>query len=238
MKEVFILFEAPAQSQTGRRLLELYHLLLDNFGHQDWWPGETRLEIMVGAVLTQNTNWGNVEKAIENLKEKGLLSLEALQRVTPDELANVIRPAGYFNIKAKRLKNLVGFLFENYRGSLEKIAGEETERLREHLLSVNGIGPETADSILLYAFERPVFVMDAYTHRILLRHGMVDGQMDYYELQDVFMDNLPEDAHLFNEFHALIVRTGKEFCRKKPRCSQCPLVQWEQPPMLQEYYPD
>ncbi|MBW2093579.1 MAG: endonuclease III domain-containing protein [Deltaproteobacteria bacterium] len=213
----------------------MYRLLLDHFGTQSWWPWETTLEIMIGAVLTQNTNWANVEKAIHNLKEHGLLSVEALNALSPDELAKEIRPAGYFNVKAKRLKNLIRFLFERYEGSLTELAGEETGNLREQLLAVNGIGPETADSILLYSLGRPVFVVDAYTHRILLRHGMADEQVDYHALQGMFMDNLPEDVRLFNEFHALIVRTGKEYCKKKPLCSDCPLVHWDQPPILPEY---
>jgi len=225
------LSELIVQSQTGRTLIGMYRLLLDHFGSQDWWPGETRLEIMVGAVLTQNTNWANVEKAIRNLKEHGLLSVEALYTISPDDLAKEIRPAGYFNVKTKRLKNLIRFLVERYDGSLAQLAGEETENLREQLLAVNGIGPETADSILLYSLERAVFVVDAYTHRILLRHGMADEQVDYHELQEMFVDNLPEDAHLFNELHALIVRTGKEYCKRKPLCTDCPLVHWEQPPL-------
>lgn len=226
--------ELIVQSPTGRTLLEMYHLLLAHFGSQAWWPGETMLEIMVGAVLTQNTNWANVEKAIRNLKEQGLLSVEALHTISPDELAKEIRPAGYYNIKAKRLKNLIRFLFERYEGSLEELATEETGNLREQLLAVNGIGPETADSILLYSLARAVFVVDAYTHRILLRHGMADEQVDYHELQGMFVDNLPGDTRLFNELHALIVRTGKEYCKKRPLCADCPLVHWEQPPILPE----
>ncbi len=224
--------EFAVQSQTGRSLKEMHHLLRDRFGPQDWWPGETTLEIMVGAVLTQNTNWRNVEKAIRNLKEHGLLSLDGLNTIAPDALAKEIRPAGYFNIKSRRLKNLIRFLFDRYEGSLELLSGEKTEILREGLLTVNGIGRETADSILLYSLERPIFVVDAYTHRILLRHGMADEQMEYHELQELFMDNLPEDADLFNEFHALIVRAGKEYCKRKPRCSDCPLGCWEKGPIL------
>jgi len=226
------LSELLVQSQTGRKLLGMYDLLRDHFGPQDWWPGETTLEIMVGAVLTQNTNWENVEKAIRNLKNHDLLSLEALNTISPDELAKEIRPAGYFNIKARRLKNLIRFLFERYEGSLETLLSKKTECLREGLLAVNGIGPETADSILLYSLKRSVFVVDTYTYRILLRHGMADEQMDYHELQGMFMDNLPEDVHLFNEFHALIVRAGKEYCKKKPLCSDCPLGHWEKGPVL------
>jgi len=212
----------------------MYHLLRDHFGAQNWWPGETRLEVMVGAILTQNTNWGNVEKAIHNLKERGLLAIETLHTISPEILAREIRPAGYYNIKAKRLKNFVRFLMEHYAGSLENLDDEETEYLREQLLAVNGIGQETADSILLYALERPLFVVDAYTHRILFRHGMAEEQVDYQDLQGMFVDNLPAEVDLFNEFHALIVRTGKAYCRTSPRCSDCPLEQWEQPFLLQE----
>jgi endonuclease III related protein len=211
----------------------MHQLLLDHFGPQKWWPGETPLEVMVGAVLTQNTNWTNVEKAIQNLNAKGLLSLKALNAISIQALAEEIRSAGYFNIKAKRLKNLVRFIFERYNGSLKGLFNEAIGSLREGLLSVNGVGPETADSILLYALERPVFVVDTYTHRILLRHGMADEQMTYHELQEVFVDHLPEDLGLFNEFHALIVRAGKKYCKKKPICSDCPLCKWKGGPVLQ-----
>lgn len=211
----------------------MHQSLLDHFGPQKWWPGETPLEVMVGAVLTQNTNWTNVEKAIQNLNAKGLLSLKALNAISIQALAEEIRSAGYFNIKAKRLKNLVRFIFERYNGSLKGLFNEAIGSLREGLLSVNGVGPETADSILLYALERPVFVVDTYTHRILLRHGMADEQMTYHELQEVFVDHLPEDLGLFNEFHALIVRAGKKYCKKTPICSDCPLCKWKDGPVLQ-----
>jgi endonuclease-3 related protein len=226
------LFEAFVQSQTGRSLLDMHRLLLRHFGPQEWWPGETTLEIMVGAVLTQNTSWTNVEKAIRNLKDHGLLSLKALNTITLDALAQEIRPSGYYNIKAKRLKNLIRLFFEQYGGSLESLSSVDTGDLREHLLAVNGVGPETADSILLYSLQRPVFVVDAYTHRILLRHGMAEEQMEYHELQELFMDNLPEDVDLFNEFHALIVMAGKEYCKRKPLCHACPLGHWEKIPDL------
>ena len=226
------MFEAFVQSQTGRSLLDMHQLLLRHFGPQEWWPGETTLEIMVGAVLTQNTSWTNVEKAIRNLKDHGLLSLKALNTITLDALAQEIRPSGYYNIKAKRLKNLIRLFFEQYGGSLESLSSVDTGDLREHLLAVNGVGPETADSILLYSLQRPVFVVDAYTHRILLRHGMAEEQMDYHELQELFMDNLPEDVDLFNEFHALIVMAGKEYCKRKPLCHACPLGHWEKIPDL------
>ncbi|MEE9612375.1 MAG: endonuclease III domain-containing protein, partial [Desulfatiglandales bacterium] len=201
-------------------------LMLNHFGPQNWWPAETELEVMVGAVLTQNTNWKNVEKAIENLKRRGLLSLHGLRSLSIFELAEEIRPAGYFNIKAKRLKNLINFVVEGYQADLSRFLNEKTETLREGLLLVNGIGPETADNILLYAAHRPVFVIDAYTHRILKRHGMTDEQVTYHELQAIFMDHLADDPAFYNEFHALIVRTGKEYCRRNPLCNLCPLQHW------------
>ena len=197
------------------------------FGPQKWWPGESVLEIMVGAVLTQNTNWQNVEKAIANLKQRNMLSMQGLQSLSTDTLAEAIRPSGYYNLKAKRLKNLIGFLCERYDGDLSRFLEERTDALREGLLSVKGVGLETADSILLYAARRPVFVIDTYTFRILRRHGMVADPSTYHELQALFEEHLPTDTLLFNEFHALIVVTGKEFCRPKPSCRKCPLREWE-----------
>jgi endonuclease-3 related protein len=215
--------------------MEMFDLLVGYFGPQHWWPGETALEMMIGAVLTQNTSWKNVEKALNNLKALQLLSLDGLQSQTPSELAEKIRPAGYYNIKASRLKNLINFIFDRYEGDLTSLLVAETGELRQGLLSIKGIGPETADSILLYAAGRPIFVVDTYTHRILLRHGMTDEQASYDELQAFFMEHLPDDLKLFNEFHALIVRTGKEFCRKKPLCPGCPLKNWGSlPPIYDE----
>lgn len=224
------------KSPNAKRLMEMFDLLLDHFGPQHWWPGETALEIIVGAVLTQNTNWKNVEKAIRNLKDKGLLSLERLHALSPSALGPEIRAAGFFNLKAKRLKGLIRFVMERYEGDLPNMLKEDPSTLREGLLSVKGIGRETADSILLYAAEAPVFVIDAYTHRILHRHGMAEAEATYEDLQAFFMENLPEDPALFNEFHALIVSTGKEYCRKEPRCTQCPLGHWgPAPPLHAEY---
>jgi len=206
------------------KLREIYDRLQDRFGHQGWWPGETPFEVMVGAVLTQNTNWTNVEKAIDNLKRAGMLSLERMSELPPSLLAEYIRPAGYFNVKAGRLQNLFSRIGEEYNGSLEAMLDEETEALRRVLLSVKGIGPETADSILLYAAHRPVFVVDAYTYRILLRHDIISEDCTYDDIQQLFMDNLETDAVLFNEYHALLVRVGKEFCKKtNPKCSGCAL---------------
>lgn len=221
--------QTAVSSSTGQMLMEMYDLLYARFGPQNWWPARGELEVMVGAVLTQNTNWKNVEKAIDNLEQEGLLSLEGLWSLDVKELAQYIKSAGYFNIKAKRLMNLVAFIFDKYEGDLSLLLGDTTNNLREGLLSVNGIGPETADSILLYAAGRPVFVIDAYTYRILKRHGMVEDEVDYYEMQELFMDHLPEDPELFNEFHALIVCAGKHFCRRNPLCDLCPLEDWDSP---------
>lgn len=209
---------------TRETLIEIYQLLYEAFGPQHWWPGDTQFEIITGAVLTQNTNWSNVEKAIANLKSADLLSPEGLYHIDISQLAELIRPAGYYNIKAKRLKNLINWLFENYDGKLSNLESINTEQLRAELLSVKGVGRETADSILLYALDRPVFVVDAYTARVAIRHGLIDPDADYEQLRELFQSNLPQDAKLFNEYHALLVRLGKEFCRPKARCCDCPLA--------------
>ena len=208
---------------TGQKLTVMFRLLLNHYGPRHWWPAETKLEMMVGAVLTQNTNWKNVEKAIENLKKKRLISVKELYSIDLSVLAQEIRPAGYYNIKTNRLKNLINFIVDHYDGDVDILLSDEVHTLRHGLLSVNGIGPETADSIVLYAANHPVFVIDAYTHRILYRHNMIDDQATYQDMQELFMDNLPDDSSLFNEFHALIVETGKDYCRKKPLCGECPL---------------
>ena len=210
------------------KVFEIYEILLEHFGPQDWWPGDSPFEIMVGAVLTQNTNWTNVSKAIDNLKQENLLSFEKLHELEVELLAEKIRPAGYFNLKAKRLKNLLDFIGEQYNGSLEELFSEDIYSLREKILTVKGIGPETADSILLYAGNKPVFVVDAYTHRIFSRHSIIAEDEGYYEIQEYFSLSLPEEVKLFNEYHALIVRLGKEFCKKsKPLCGECPLGKFD-----------
>ena len=208
---------------TRETLTEIYGLLHGCFGPQNWWPGETRLEIMVGAILTQNTNWTNVEKAIVNLKSAACLKPEVLRRMDTARLAELIRPAGYYNLKAKRLKNFVDWLFEDYGGDAANLESVNTEQLRAELLAIKGVGCETADSILLYALDRPVFVVDAYTARIAIRHGLIEPGADYEQLRLLFESNLPEDVRLFNEYHALLVRAGKEFCKTKARCPGCPL---------------
>ena len=207
----------------SKQLTEIYQLLLDRFGPQKWWPGETQFEIITGAILTQNTNWANVEKAIANLKSAHLLTPEKLYHLNASKLAELIRPAGYYNIKAKRLKNFVNWLFENYNGQLTELEPADTEKLRAELLSITGIGRETADSILLYALDKPIFVIDAYTARIALRHQLIEPDADYEKLRELFQSNLPQDVQFFNEYHALLVRVGKEFCRPKARCPGCPL---------------
>jgi endonuclease-3 related protein len=178
---------------------------------------------MVGAILTQNTAWTNVEKAISALKGKNLLSPDALLRIDEATLAEAIRPSGYFHLKASRLKALVGFLQEEYAGSVERMCAEKLPALRDKLLGVRGIGPETADSILLYACRKPVFVSDAYTQRILQRHGLVPRGTDISQIRILFMTHLVPEVSLFNQFHALLVNTGKTFCRKTPKCAPCPL---------------
>jgi endonuclease-3 related protein len=208
---------------TSEALTEIYRLLHDVFGPQHWWPGETPFEIITGAILTQNTSWANVEKAITNLKSADLLRPEKLHHLEPAQLAELIRPAGYYNIKAKRLKNFVNWLFDNYEGKLTNLESIDTEQLRGELLAIKGVGPETADSILLYAFDRPIFVVDAYTARIVSRHRLIGPDADYEQLRELFESSLPADTQLFNEYHALLVRVGKEFCRPKARCHGCPL---------------
>jgi len=177
----------------------------------------------VGAVLTQNTAWRNVERAIENLKEEGVLTPQSLIGLDEARLAGLIRPAGYYNVKARRLKHLMHFLDEAYGGGLERMFAEPLSSLRGKLLEVKGIGPETADSILLYAGEKPIFVVDAYTRRVLLRHGMITDGASYEDIQDLFMRGLPQDVALYQEYHALLVRLAKTFCKTKPLCSGCPV---------------
>lgn len=209
----------------GRRehLLRIYYSLYNRFGPQYWWPGETPFEVIIGAILTQNTSWKNVEKAIDSLKYSGHFTPKGLYKVPVNSLAHLIKSSGYFNIKARRLKNFLSFLFKEYEGDLDAMLKEEGLKLRERLLKVNGLGSETVDSILLYACRYPIFVVDAYTKRIFSRHGSITMDATYHQIQTMFMENLPKDAALYNEYHALIVRVGKELCKKVPLCSICPL---------------
>jgi len=203
-------------------LLEIYRRLYGHYGPQRWWPAETPWEVMAGAVLTQNTAWTNVEKALANLKGAGALAPRALRELTHQELAALIRPSGYYQAKASKLKALAEFV-GRYGDDLAGLFSEATPGLREKLLEVHGIGEETADSILLYAARRPVFVVDAYTRRIFSRLGLGPGGDSYPRWQGFFMEDLPPKEGLFNEYHALLVRHGKELCRKKPRCPPCPV---------------
>ena len=204
-------------------LMKIYQTLYRTYGPRHWWPGETPFEIMVGAILTQNTSWRNVEKAIQNLKAKKVLHARGIHQLKRGQLASLIRSSGYFRIKADRLKAFVNFLFEQYRGNLRKIKKENLYILRKRLLGIKGIGPETADSILLYGLQKPIFVVDAYTKRILSRHGILSEKASYEEAQKLFMDHLPHDQRLFNEYHALMVHLGKTLCKKTPKCETCPL---------------
>lgn len=213
---------APSMSNV---LHEVYDRLLAAFGPQHWWPGDSPFEIMVGAVLVQNTAWRNVERAIENLRDAGVMSPEKLYAVPDEALADLVRPAGYYRVKARRLRNLLRLIVEQHDGSLETMFQQGLPTLREELLGVSGIGPETADAILLYAGSLPTFVVDTYTHRILARHGWIGYDADYHEIKDHFESSLPHDAALYNEYHALLVRLGKDYCRKSgPKCEACPLA--------------
>jgi endonuclease III related protein len=201
-----------------------YRLLYEYFGPQNWWPGDSPFEIMVGAILTQNTNWSNVQKAIDNLRGADLLSYPSLSLQSVDEIAQLIRPAGYYNLKARRLRNLLDMVATLYDGELDAFLEDELGSARENLLWVKGVGPETADSILLYACGHHVFVVDTYTYRVFSRHNMVEEETDYRAIQQAFERNLPRDRQLYNEYHALIVRVAGMFCKKtKPLCEQCPL---------------
>jgi endonuclease-3 related protein len=204
-------------------LMDIYRTLLAAFGRRNWWPAETPFEVIVGAILTQNTNWTNVEKAIARLREAALLDARALAACPVERLQEAIRSSGYFRQKAARLLRVSQWLADRCGGDPEALAPVPTGQLREELLSLRGVGPETADSILLYALGRPVFVVDTYTMRVVVRHGLLDAEAGYHELQDLFQAGLPEDLGLFGDFHAQLVEVGKRFCRPRPRCAECPL---------------
>lgn len=211
--------EKTVLSQT---LLDIYHRLMDNYGPQHWWPADGPFEVIVGAILTQSAAWNNVERAINNLKRAGALSPTLLRQLTRDEIGRLIYPSGYYNAKAFKLKSLANWLGEKYRDNLDRLFAGSTESLRQQLLSLHGIGQETADSIILYAANKPVFVIDAYTRRIISRIGLAPERNSYAWFQRLFMDNLPLDARLFNEYHALLVHLAKQAClRRDPVCSQC-----------------
>lgn len=201
----------------------MFQSLFAHYGPRHWWPGESPFEVMVGAILTQNTNWRNVEKAIQNLKARDLLNLEGLRSLAPSALAELIRPAGYFNVKTRRLRAFLDFLQESYQGSIEAMRSKPMAKLRDELLAVNGIGKETADSILLYALQHPIFVVDAYTYRVFTRHYLIGEEAQYDDLQELAMSHVMASTAHYNEFHALLVNVGKDFCAPKPKCEHCPL---------------
>jgi endonuclease III related protein len=203
-------------------LLDIYQRLFNHYGPRNWWPAETPFEVVVGAILTQNTNWNNVEKAIVNLRQADALTIDAILNLQLETLEQLIRPSGFFRQKAERLHLFCRYLQKHHQGSLERLFDQELNLLREELLRLKGIGPETADSILLYAGQRPSFVVDAYTQRLFRRLGILAGEEKYAVIRDLFMSNLPEDIQLYNEYHALIVIHCKDFCRKKPLCHNCP----------------
>lgn len=206
------------------RLERIYTLMMTHYGPTHWWPGDTPFEIAVGAVLTQNTAWRNVERAIENLKREHLLHPKRILECPNGDLEAALVPSGYFRVKAKRLRSFCGHLVTHYGGSMKRMAARPLEQLRPELLEINGIGPETADDILLYACEKPVFVVDAYTRRILSRHGLVKPDIAYEPLRALFEKRLAQDVPLYKEYHGLLVYIGKDFCRRVPRCEECPLA--------------
>jgi endonuclease-3 related protein len=207
------------------RLVQWYEALLGRFGPQGWWPGRTPFEVAVGAILTQNTAWSNVERAVANLRRAGALSCRGMRALSEKRLAGLIRPSGYFNQKARKLRDFLAWLASRDRGgSVARALRGPLEEVRESLLAVRGIGPETADSVLLYAGERPVFVIDAYTRRVLERHRLARAGDSYEDLRALFERSLPPSVPIYNEYHALLVRLGKERCAKRaPRCARCPL---------------
>ena len=213
-----------AKRATPAFLTTAYHKLLAHFGPQHWWPGDTPFEVAVGAILTQNTNWANVERAIANIKKANALSCRKLLALHHRTLASLIRPAGYFNVKARRLRSFLAFLDSHYAGSMTRLANDPRPDKRDALLSINGVGPETADSILLYALHHPTFVIDAYTRRILSRHNIAPPSASYHHLKSLFESAIEPDEQLFNEYHALLVMCGKHYCRPKRLCDECPLA--------------
>ena len=210
--------------RVSRRTLEaIYRKLFSRFGPQHWWPGDTPFEIAVGAIFTQNTSWSNAAKAIAQLKSRKLLTPDRLDRLPLQKLAGLIRSSGYYNQKSLRLKTFVRYLLDRYEGDLERMAARPLQTIRQELLTLPGVGPETADSILLYALGKPIFVVDAYTHRALARHSLVPWKATYRQIQELFMKHLRPRQRHFNEYHALFVALGKELCKAHPSCSQCPL---------------
>jgi len=202
----------------------MYDRLWSAYGPQHWWPAETATEVVVGAILTQNTVWRNVERAIQNLKRADCLTWDALRKIPQARLATLIQPSGTYRVKAARLKAFVNYLRDHHGGSLESLLDGDLENTRRRLLSIHGIGPETADSILLYAGKRPTFVVDAYTRRVLRRHFVIDGRAKYEAVRQLFHEAVPTDVQMYNEYHALFVALGKRHCRARAMCDACPLV--------------
>lgn len=207
-------------------LTDMFDRLMAHYGPTHWWPGDTPFEIAIGAILTQNTAWSNVEKALANLKRESLLHPVRILEAPVASLESALRPSGYFRQKTERVRLFCDYLVDRYQGSMARMGKKSLVSLRSELLALKGIGPETADDILLYACEKPVFVVDAYTRRILSRHGLVDESIGYEALQQRFHGVLPADVRLYKELHGLIVWTGKDFCRRQPCCSGCPLEGW------------
>ena len=210
--------------------MEMYEAMRLHFGLRKWWPCREpsstpagKLEICIGAILTQNTNWSNVEKALENLRAVGLMTVSQLNVKRCDSLGKIIKPAGYYNVKAKRLKNFIRFVSDEFDGDITAFLNRPTDKLRTDLLSINGIGPETADSIILYAADKPIFVIDAYTKRIFLRHKLIEEPIDYETLRHFCQTNIPKSVKLWNDYHAQLVAVGANFCKPTPRCDSCPL---------------
>lgn len=213
----------PNTNSSSTIFLSIYRKLFRAFGPQYWWPGDTPFEIMVGAILTQNTNWRNAHVAIERIKKAGLMHPARLL-AQHQRIPGLIRTSGFYRAKSNYLRNFLRYYVANYRGRVTGYSGKSTGTIRKELLSIRGIGPETADSILLYALARRVFVVDAYTRRIFTRHGFVNEDMNHTELQKTVERELPKSTKLYGEYHALLVKTGKEFCRKnEPLCVNCPL---------------
>jgi len=206
---------------VAKMLLDIYHRLLTRYGPQHWWPADSPFEVIIGAILTQSAAWTNVERAIVNLKTEGILSPPALRQLPIEELSQLIYPAGYYNAKAVKIKSFVQWLEEYYDDSLDRLFTLDMPLLRRELLSVHGIGEETADSIILYAAKKAIFVIDAYTRRIISRLGLEPPASSYTAFQDLFMQHLPHDESLFNEYHALLVYHGKVTCKKHPLCHEC-----------------
>lgn len=213
-----------ASGDTATMIREMFDLLLSSYGPQHWWPAPTPTEVIIGAILTQNTAWKNVERALDNLRAADLLDFAKIHNVPDDRLAQLIRPSGTYRVKVRRIRAFVDYLMEHHDGNLESVGTGQLNDVRDRLLAIHGIGPETADAILLYAFDRPTFVVDAYTQRVLRRHFLIEGRTTYGHVQRLFHTSLAEEVEMFNEYHALIVKVAKTHCRTRATCKDCPLA--------------